>query len=202
MFGHMANGRGFHHPAPYWMARVCPVGGFPPVPTRGWFIPPPNSFFDVLFPPYILHRVDMKIAKKMFKQISSSNSLVYKNMYAIDSSTWSLYWLELLHFFQWSGFSLYLLKYSCKTLRYFPFFAKKIIEWRQSFLKTNIKLTRLSWNKIVMESWPHGRKPWATTPFGPGSALHTVLLHQYWIKSPKKGSASSCCSWLPVQRLN
>lgn len=37
-----------------------------------------------------------------------------------------------------------------------------------------------------MESWPHGRKPWATTPFGPVSALHTVLLHQYWIKSPKK----------------
>ena len=42
-----------------------------------------------------------------------------KNICTIDNSTWSLYWLELLHCLQWSGFSLYWLKKSCKTLRYF-----------------------------------------------------------------------------------
>ena len=147
----MANGRGFHHPAPYWMARVCPVGGFPPVPTRGWFIPPPNSFFDVLFPPYILHRVDMNIAKKMFKQISSKNSLVYKNIYTIDSSTWSLYWLELLHCLQWSGFSLYWQKKSCKTLGYFSILCKE-----NHWMKTIIFENKHQTDKIVMEQDCHG----------------------------------------------
>ena len=73
--------------------------------------------------------------KKMFKQISSSNSLVYENIYTIDSSTWSLYWL----------------KKSCKNIKIFFILCKE-----NHWMKTIIFENKHQTDKIVMEQDCHG----------------------------------------------